>query len=146
MSVFASCRGQFGEGTCAESRNVFIFCITAAFALATFVFSQTKVKYPLLPMRIVLDRNRGGAYISVLVNGIALFGSFFFLTYYLQTILNYSPVKTGLAFLPMTACVIINANVARPAKTRISDTTENNATGRRLPCTSPRLRAVIPQI
>jgi EmrB/QacA subfamily drug resistance transporter len=93
--------------------NITLTCFAlAAILLATFVFSQTKVKYPLLPMRIVLDRNRGGAYISVLVNGIALFGSFFFLTYYLQAILNYSPVKTGLAFLPMTACVIINANVA----------------------------------
>jgi len=105
--------GFFKAETNGWGDDVTLTCFAlAAILLTSFVFSQTKVKYPLLPMRIVLDRNRGGAYIAVLVNGIALFGSFFFLTYYLQAILNYSPVKTGLAFLPMTACVIFNANVA----------------------------------
>ena len=58
---------------------------------------------PLLPPRVVLDRNRGGAYLTVLIAGAGMFGIFLFLTYYLQQTLGYSPVVTGLAFLPMIA-------------------------------------------
>jgi MFS family permease len=68
--------------------------------LAVFVAWQFRVQYPLLPPRVVLDRNRGGAYLAVLVIGAGMFGIFLFLTYYLQTILGYSPLKTGVAFLP----------------------------------------------
>ena len=88
------------------------FFAASAILLVSFIFSQTRVKYPLLPLRIVIDRNRAGAYISVFVNGIALYGSFFFMTYYMQAILGFSPVRTGLGFLPLTACIIFNANVA----------------------------------
>jgi EmrB/QacA subfamily drug resistance transporter len=67
---------------------------------------------PLLPPRIVLNRNRGGAYISVFVASLCLFATLFFLTFYLQRTLNYSPIKTGLAFLPISVCLAIAANLS----------------------------------
>jgi hypothetical protein len=61
---------------------------------------------------VVLDRNRGGAYLAVLVIGAGMFGIFLFLTYYLQTVLGYSPLKTGVAFLPTIAMVMLFAQIA----------------------------------
>ena len=60
----------------------------------------------------MLDRNRGGAYLAVLVIGAAMFGIFLFLTYYLQTILGYSPVITGVAFLPTIAMIMLFAQIS----------------------------------
>src|SRR6202034_1108112 len=67
---------------------------------------------PLLPLRVVLDRNRGGAYLSILIAGSGMFGIFLFVTYYLQQTLGFSPVATGLAFLPMIALVMISSNLS----------------------------------
>ena len=61
---------------------------------------------------MVLDRNRGGAYLAILIVGAGMFGIFLFLTYYMQVSLGYSPVISGLAFLPMVACVAVAANVS----------------------------------
>ncbi len=80
--------------------------------LAVFAWWQTRAPAPLLPLRIVLDRNRGGAYLSVLIAGSGMFGIFLFLTYYLQVTLHYSPVVTGVAFLPMIALIMVSANLA----------------------------------
>ncbi len=78
----------------------------AAVLLVTFFVVEGRTRTPLLPPRVVLDRNRGGAYLSVGLSVIAMFGLFLFMTYYLQTVKRYSPVETGLAFLPMTAGMI----------------------------------------
>ncbi|WP_329256640.1 MFS transporter [Actinoallomurus sp. NBC_01490] len=78
----------------------------AGVLLVAFVVVETLTRSPLLPMRVILDRNRGGAYLSVGLSVIGMFGLFLFLTYYLQTVKRYSPVETGLAFLPMTAGMI----------------------------------------
>jgi EmrB/QacA subfamily drug resistance transporter len=80
--------------------------------LAIFAWWQTRAPAPLLPLRVVLDRNRGAAYLSILIAGSGMFGIFLFLTYYLQVTLGYSPVITGVAFLPMIALVMISANLA----------------------------------
>jgi EmrB/QacA subfamily drug resistance transporter len=80
--------------------------------LAAFAFAEAHVRHPLLPLRIIVDRTRGGAYVSVGVAGIAIFGVFLFLTFYLQTVLRYSPVTTGLAFLPMIACILVSSNTS----------------------------------
>jgi hypothetical protein len=61
---------------------------------------------------VVLDRNRGGAYLAVLIAGAGMFGIFLFLTYYLQQTLGYSPVVSGAAFLPMIAMVVVAANLS----------------------------------
>ncbi|MEJ8649231.1 MFS transporter [Streptomyces sp. MS1.AVA.3] len=77
--------------------------------LAVFAWWQTRARHPLLPLHIVRDRNRGGAFLTMALAVIALFGMFLFMTYYLQTVLGYSPVRTGVAFLPMVAAIVVGA-------------------------------------
>ena len=77
-----------------------------------FAAWQGRAAHPLLPPRVVLDRNRGGAYASMLIGTAGLFGIFLFLTYYLQQTLGYSPLVTGAAFLPMSAGLIAAANLS----------------------------------
>jgi EmrB/QacA subfamily drug resistance transporter len=80
--------------------------------LAVFAFWQGRAPYPLLPPRVVLDRNRGGAYLSMLIASAGLFGTFLFLTYYVQQTLGYSPVVTGFAFLPMAFSIAAASNMS----------------------------------
>jgi EmrB/QacA subfamily drug resistance transporter len=80
--------------------------------LAAFVLWQARAANPLLPPRVVLDRNRGGAYLAVLIVGVGMFSIFLFLTYYMQQTLHYSPVISGVAFLPMIAMVVVSANLS----------------------------------
>lgn len=80
--------------------------VASAVLLATFALVESKVRAPLLPLRVVTERNRGGVYLSLGLAIIAMFGLFLFLTYYLQIVKGYSPVKTGFAFLPMIAGMI----------------------------------------
>ena len=75
--------------------------------LAVFVLAERRVAHPLLPLRIVVNRFRGGAYLATWLSAIGVFGIFLFLTYYLQLTLAYSPIKTGLAFLPNIAAVMV---------------------------------------
>ncbi|WP_242613993.1 MFS transporter [Actinomadura roseirufa] len=72
-------------------------------ALVAFAWAQTRAEAPLLPPRVVLDRRRGGSYLAVLSLAAGMFSALFFLTFYLQNVLGYSPVRAGLAFLPLTA-------------------------------------------
>ncbi|HEY6309410.1 MAG TPA: MFS transporter, partial [Streptosporangiaceae bacterium] len=74
--------------------------------LAVFVLAERRVPHPLLPPRIVVSRFRGGAYLAIGLSAMGMFGIFLFLTYYLQLTLAYSPVRSGLAFLPMIAAII----------------------------------------
>jgi EmrB/QacA subfamily drug resistance transporter len=83
-----------------------------ALLLAVFVAIQRRSPNPLLPLRVVLDRNRGGSFLAVGVVGAGVFGVFLVLTYYMQQTLGFSPVKTGLAFLPMTFTIIIAATTS----------------------------------
>jgi EmrB/QacA subfamily drug resistance transporter len=80
--------------------------VATAVLLASFVQVERKVAAPLLPMRVVLDRNRGGVYMALGIAVIGMFGLFLFLTYYLQLVKGYSPVRTGMAFLPMVAGMV----------------------------------------
>jgi predicted MFS family arabinose efflux permease len=92
----------------------------AAVLLAAFILIERRVAHPLLPLRVVLDRDRGASYLAVGLSAIAIFAVFLFLTYYLQRNLAFSPVETGLAFLPMVACIMftsITANVALLSRT-----------------------------
>jgi EmrB/QacA subfamily drug resistance transporter len=74
--------------------------------LAVFVLVEQRVQHPLLPLRIAVNRFRGGAYLAIGLSAIGIFGIFLFLTYYFQLTLAYSPVKSGLAFLPMVAAIV----------------------------------------
>ncbi|MGW3691909.1 MFS transporter [Streptomyces sp. NPDC005125] len=80
--------------------------VASGLLLLSFVLTEARVKSPLLPLRVVMDRNRGGVYLSLGLAIIAMFGLFLFLTYYLQVVKGYSPIKTGFAFLPMIAGMI----------------------------------------
>jgi EmrB/QacA subfamily drug resistance transporter len=77
--------------------------------LVSFVVWQNKAEHPLLPMRIVTDRNRGGAYLSMIIAGTGIFGVFVFVTFYMQGTLGYSPIKTGVAFMPLNLSIIATA-------------------------------------
>ncbi|WP_432542836.1 MFS transporter [Kineococcus sp. SYSU DK002] len=79
--------------------------------LAVFCWWQTRAAHPLLPLRVVLDRDRGGALLGIAVVGAGMFGIFLFLTYYMTSTLGYSPVQTGLGFLPMIAAISVAAGV-----------------------------------
>ncbi|WP_405491892.1 MFS transporter [Streptomyces sp. NBC_00096] len=80
--------------------------VASVVLLASFVFVESRTTHPLLPLRVLLERNRGGVYLSLGLAVIAMFGLFLFLTYYLQVVKGFSPVKTGFAFLPMIAGMI----------------------------------------
>jgi EmrB/QacA subfamily drug resistance transporter len=83
--------------------------------LTAFVLWQARAPEPLLPLRVVADRNRAGAYLGMLVAGAGLFGIMLFLNYYMQQNLGFSPVRTGLAFLPMVALTMTLNNVSAMA-------------------------------
>jgi MFS family permease len=80
--------------------------------LAGFVVAERRSSHPLLPLRVILDRARGGSYVAVGISGIAIFGTFLFLTFYLQLIKRESPLTTGLLFLPMIGCILISSNLS----------------------------------
>jgi EmrB/QacA subfamily drug resistance transporter len=80
--------------------------------LAAFVLVERRVQHPLLPLWIVMDRFRGGAYLAIGLSAVGVFGIFLFLTYYLQLTLAYSPVKSGLAFLPMVAAIVAASTIS----------------------------------
>ena len=86
--------------------------VLGVLVLAGFVFAERRSSHPLLPLRVILDRTRGGSYVAVGLSGIAIFGVFLFLTFYLQEVKGYSPVTSGLAFLPLIACILISSNVS----------------------------------
>ncbi len=83
-----------------------------AVLLAGFAVVELRSRHPLLPLRVIIDRTRGGSYVAVFISGIAIFATFLFLTYYLQVIKRESPLVTGLLFLPMTGCILISSNLS----------------------------------
>jgi EmrB/QacA subfamily drug resistance transporter len=88
------------------------FLVAGVVLLVVFAIWQGRAASPLLPPRIVLDRNRGGAYASMLIASSGMFGVFLFLTYYLQQTLAYSPVVTGFAILPIAGGIAVAANLS----------------------------------
>src|SRR6202020_579460 len=88
------------------------FLVAGVVLLAVFASFETRAKYPLLPPRVVRNRTRGGSLLVMLFASIGIFGVFLFLTYYLQGTLGYSPVKTGIAFLPLVAALATMAQVS----------------------------------
>ena len=84
----------------------------AVVLLVAFVIIEMRVAHPLLPLKVILERNRGGSFLASLLVGCALLGTFLFLTYFLQGILGYSALRTGFAFLPFSAGIIIGAGLS----------------------------------
>ena len=85
------------------------FLAAGAVLLAGCGWRQARAPEPLIPPRIVLDRTRGGAYLTMLFAAIGMFGVFLFLTYYIQQTLGFSPAVAGAAFLPMTASLVTSS-------------------------------------
>lgn len=88
------------------------FLVAAVMFLGGFVIIELRTTHPLLPMRILEDRNRGGSFLGSFMAGVGLFGMFLFLTYYLQGTLGYSALKSGVAYLPFSAGIIFAAGMA----------------------------------
>ena len=95
-----------------SSTTTISFLVAALVLLLIFVAIESKVANPLMPLRVITERNRGGSYLGSLVVGAGLFSMFLFLGLYLQVILGYSPLKSGFAFLPFTAGIIVFAGIA----------------------------------
>jgi EmrB/QacA subfamily drug resistance transporter len=87
------------------------FLGASAVLLTAFIALQRRVANPLLPLRVVTDRNRGGSFLAIGTAGAGIFGVFLFLTFYLQNTTGLSPLETGLAFLPMNFSIIVTATL-----------------------------------
>jgi predicted MFS family arabinose efflux permease len=87
--------------------------------LVSFVLIERRSSRPLLPMRVLADRNRSGAYLIMLCIATGLFGLFFFLTLFMQIVLGYSAIRTGIAYLPFPAGVVLASGLASPLVPRI---------------------------
>jgi predicted MFS family arabinose efflux permease len=88
------------------------FLVLGVVLLVAFALLESRVGFPLLPPRIVRNRTRGGSMLAMLFASAGLFGIFLFLTYYLQEILAFSPIKTGFAFLPLVAGLVVVSQVS----------------------------------
>jgi EmrB/QacA subfamily drug resistance transporter len=112
--LFAVVYGFSSAETSSWSDPITIFALAAgAVLLSGFVVLERRVEHPLLPLHIVWDRARGGAYATIALAGSAVFAVFLFLTYYMQQNLGFSPLKTGLGFLPMTAMIVLTATTVQ---------------------------------
>ncbi len=108
--LFALVFGFAHAQTTSWGNGLTVTMIAAGLLLLTaFVAWERRAVSPLLPLRVVADRNRGAAFLSIGISGAAIFAVILFLTYYLQQTRGYSPIGTGLAFLPMTATIMVSA-------------------------------------
>ena len=90
--------------------------LVAVALLASFIVWQSRGPHPLLPLRVLRNRNRAGSYLTIMLAVVGMFGTFLFLTYLLQTIDHYSPLKTGIAFLPL---LVLNGVAATQLASRL---------------------------
>jgi EmrB/QacA subfamily drug resistance transporter len=112
--LFALVYGFSNAETHSWSDPVTIFALAVSvLLLGAFLALERRVADPLLPLHIVWDRARGGAYATIALAGSAVFAVFLFLTYYLQQNLGYSPLTTGLAFLPMSATIVLTSTTVQ---------------------------------
>jgi EmrB/QacA subfamily drug resistance transporter len=112
--LFALVYGFSNAETHSWSDPVTIIALAvSAVLLSAFAAVERRVAHPLLPLHIVWDRARGGAYGTIALAGSAVFAVFLFLTYYLQQNLGYSPLTTGLAFLPMSAAIVLTSTTVQ---------------------------------
>jgi EmrB/QacA subfamily drug resistance transporter len=99
--------------------KVIVSLAAAVVLLAGFLVIESRSKHALMPLRIFRNRNRSGAYLIMLCVGTAMFGMFFFLTIFVQTVWGYSALRTGIAYLPMVAAIMVMAGVSAQLVSRI---------------------------
>lgn len=85
----------------------------AVVLLAAFVLIESRAREPITPLRMFADRNRSGTYMIMLSLAAAMFGMFFFIVLFVQNVLDYSPIESGLAFLPVTVAIIMGAGLSQ---------------------------------
>ncbi|HZR52589.1 MAG TPA: MFS transporter [Streptosporangiaceae bacterium] len=110
--------GQDGVSHWGDTQ-VIVSLIASVVLLIAFVLIERRSPHPLLPLRLLADRNRSGAYLIMLCLGTAMFGMFFFLTLFVQTVLGYTAIRSGLSFLPFTVGIVSAATVASRVTSRI---------------------------
>jgi EmrB/QacA subfamily drug resistance transporter len=101
-----------------ESTTIGAF-VLAAVLLASFIVLESRLSYAMMPLRTFRDKNRSGAYIVMLIIGAAMFGMFFFVTYFVQLVLGYSSLKAGLAFLPVAFTIGTAAQISARLLSRV---------------------------
>jgi len=94
------------------SGTTIVSLVVGVVLLTSFVLAETRVSAPLLPLRVLTDPARGGAYAAVGIAAIAVFGVFLFVSYYLQSVKGFSPILSGLGFLPMMAGILLASNTS----------------------------------
>ncbi len=100
------------SGTAGWGDPLTIVCFLAAVALlAIFLFNEMRSPQPITPLHMFKNRNRSGSYVVMLLLAGALFAMFFFLTVFVQSILQYSPLKTGFIYLPLSVAIVISAQI-----------------------------------
>jgi len=104
--------GSFGW----SSKHVLIPLVLSAVLLGLFLVVQTRSSNPLLPLRVLTNRNRGGSFLCIMLAVFGMYGTFLFLTYLLQTVDHYSPLVTGVAFLPL---MVVNGLSATQLASRL---------------------------
>ena len=123
-ALFMLVYGFSTAGTDGWSSPVTVGLLSAAVAgLVAFVVVELRSAHPLFPMRVVLDRNRAGSFLTSLLVGCAMLGTFLFLTYFFQGTLHYSVVRTGFAFLPFSAGIVTGATVSSRLLPRVGPRT-----------------------
>lgn len=106
--VYGFAHAATGDGVGAMVEPLTLTCLVAGVLLLVgFVLVERRSADPLLPLRIARHRDRAGAYVAMFLSATGVFGVLLFLTYYLETTLGYSPIRAGLAFLPMAAVVAV---------------------------------------
>ena len=114
LGLFALVYGFSNAETHSWSATATIVGLAASpVLLTTFVLVERRAKHPLLPLHIILNRGRGGAYTTIALAGAAIFAVFLFLTYFLQEQLALSPLTTGLAFLPLTGVLVVTSTTVQ---------------------------------
>src|SRR5215469_3494790 len=114
LGLFALVYGFSNAETHSWGATATVVALVASPVLLTaFVLIERKAKHPLLPLHIIWDRARGGSYTTILLAGAGIFAVFLFLTYFLQQQLGLSPLTTGLAFLPLTAVLIVTSTTVQ---------------------------------
>jgi EmrB/QacA subfamily drug resistance transporter len=114
LGLFALVYGFSNAETHSWTATATIVALVASPVLLTaFVLIERRVEHPLLPLHIIWDRARGGAYTTIALAGAGIFAVFLFLTYFLQEQLGLSPLTTGLAFLPLTGVLVVTSTTVQ---------------------------------
>ena len=114
LGLFALVYGFSNAETHSWGATATIVALVASPVLLTaFVLIESRVKHPLLPLHIIWNRGRGGAYTTILLAGAGIFAVFLFLTLFLQQQRGLSPLATGLAFLPLTAVLVVTSTTVQ---------------------------------